>query len=193
MDLAALAAEGARLAFAELGHTGHPVIPPSLAPPALIHPLRTFLNEFPFETNVFAMTRFPSRTDASDLLIPAIDAASSVCKKHGKRLHMAWDSEIVPELWPNVAAHMWGCQFGIGFFEARTERGLNYNLNIEVGSCLALGRRTALLKDCSLEKLPTDLVGHIYYEVDLDEPETVTNALTEWWTSGMLGSSPTKT
>lgn len=36
-------------------------------------------------------------------------------------------------------------RYGIAFFEAVSDKGLNYNLNIEVGSCLVLGRRLALL------------------------------------------------
>ena len=90
--------------------------------------------------------------------------------------------DAVDDLWANVAAHMWACRFGIAFFEARTERGLNYNLNIEVGSCLVLGCRLALLKDVSLEAMPTDLVGRIYRTVDLDDPGTVEYELEDWIT-----------
>lgn len=182
MDLAALMAEAARPSATVLGATAHPVIPPSLAPPALLGPLHEFLTEFPFERNVFGMTRFPgSATDEElDPIAPALERAAEVCGRHGLVFHLASDRSIVDDLWPNVAAHMWGCRYGIAFFEARTERGLNYNLNIEVGSCLVLGRRLALLKDHSLEAMPTDLVGHIYLGVDLDDPDTVSEALEDW-------------
>jgi hypothetical protein len=42
------------------------------------------------------------------------------------------------------------------------------------------GRRCLLLKDTSIEKMPTDLVGFIYKSVDLDDPATITNAVHEW-------------
>lgn len=75
---------------------------------------------------------------------------------------------------------MWACQYGIAFFENRREKGLNYNLTIEVGAMLMAGRRCALLKDASIERMPTDLVGRIYKSVDLDDPETVAAAVHIW-------------
>jgi len=182
MDLAALMVEAAQPLATVLADTSHPVIPPSLAPPALIGPLREFLAEHPFERNVFGMTRFPGSPDddVPDPLAAALERAADVCKRHGLEFHLASDRAIVDDLWANVAAHMWACRFGIGFFEARSERGLNYNLNIEVGSCLVLGRRLALLKDESLKAMPTDLVGHIYYGVDLDDPSTVEAEVDSW-------------
>jgi hypothetical protein len=187
MDLAALNAEASRPSATLLGATAHPVIPPSLAPPALIGPLQEFLDEFPFERNVFGMTRFPGAAKNGELdpIAPSLERAAAVCAKHGLTFHLASNRNIVDDLWPNVAAHMWACRYGIAFFEARTERGLNYNLNIEVGSCLVLGRRMALLKDGSLEAMPTDLVGHIYFSVDLDDPDTVSGALDGWIKSSL--------
>jgi hypothetical protein len=187
MDLSALVAEASRPLVTRLGATAHPVIPPSLAPPALLGPLHEFLADFPFERNVFGMTRFPGPTKDGQLdpIAPALKGTADVCERHGLVFHLASDRSIVDDLWPNVAAHMWGCRYGIAFFEARTERGLNYNLNIEVGSCLVLGRRLALLKDHSLEAMPTDLVGHIYLGVDLDDPDTVTAALDDWIESSL--------
>jgi hypothetical protein len=191
MDLAALAAEAASPEATILGRTAHPVIPPSLAPPALIGPLHAFLKKFPFERNVFGMTRFPGTDeDLPDPLARSIEAAKTACERHGFVFHLASDRKIVDELWPNVAAHMWACRYGIAFFESRTERGLNYNLNIEVGSCLVLGRRMALLKDASLTWMPTDLVGHIYHDVDLDRPSTVDKTVDDWIVDSLnLGSA----
>ena len=187
MDLASLVVEASRPQAVHLGATAHPVIPPSLAPPGLVEPLRRFLAEHPFERNVFGMTRFPGAAPDGDLdpLTPALTSAADVCRENGLEFHLASDRSIVDDLWSNVAAHMWGCRFGIAFFEARTEGGLNYNLSIEVGSCLVLGRRMALLKDHSLEAMPTDLVGQIYLEVDLDDPKTVANAISGWVTESL--------
>jgi len=56
---------------------------------------------------------------------------------------------------------------------ATPSRGVNYNLTIEVGGMLMTGRRCALLKDSSIERLPTDLVGQIYKPVELQKPSTV--------------------
>jgi hypothetical protein len=185
MELAALLAEAAQPTATVLGQTPHPVIPPSLAPPALLGPLHAFLEHYPFERNVFGMTRFPGKPENGELdpIAPALDEAKAVCERHGLPFHLASDRNIVDDLWPNVAAHMWACRYGIAFLEERTPRGLNYNLTIEVGSCLVLGRRIALLKDEPVEKLPTDLVSQIFIEVNLDDPATVGSALEDWVTN----------
>jgi hypothetical protein len=187
LDLAALIAETSQPAAVLLGSTAHPVIPPSLAPPALMGPLHDFLADYPFERNVFGMTRFPNdgKDGLPDPLGAALECAAATCQRHGLNFHLAEHRNIVDDLWANVAAHMWGCRYGLAFFESRGEAGLNYNLNIEVGSCLVLGRRMALLKDHSLAAMPTDLVGHIYFEVDLDEPDTVEAALDDWVKSSL--------
>lgn len=188
MDLAALLAEGGTSGLSSLGATGHPVVPPSLAPPDLVGPLSEFFQRHPFETNVFGMTRFPDDDEqgAPDPVAPALDVARAVCEEHGLTFHLASDRQIVDDLWPNVAAHMWACKYGIAFFEDRRGRGINYNLSIEVGSMIVLGRRLAILKDGTIdhgqtvERLPTDLTGKIYKSVDLDDAATVLTALSTW-------------
>jgi hypothetical protein len=182
LDLAALLAESAN-GSSMLGRVAHAVVPPSLAPPTLIPGLHRFLEEHPFERNVFGMTRFPETEDDerdADPVKEALDIAKEVCRLHGLELHLASDRAIHDDLWTNVAAHMWASQYGIAFFENRRNRGLNYNLTIEVGSMLMTGRRCALLKDTSIERMPTDLVGHIYKSVDLGTPESVSNVLHTW-------------
>lgn len=182
MDLAALMAEEGATGLPLLGATGHPTIPPSLAPPDLIGPLRGFFERHPFETNVFGMTRFPDEDEKKvpDPVAPALEMARAVCEEHGLTFHLASDRQIVDDLWPNVAAHIWACKYAVAFFEDRRGRGLNYNLSIEVGSTIVLGRRVAILKDESIERLPTDLTGRIYKPVKLDEPSTVGDALRGW-------------
>ena len=116
------------------------------------------------------------------------------CRKHGFTFHLASDRQIVDDLWANVAAHLWGCRFGVAFFEDRRATGINYNLTIEVGSALVLGRRLAVLKDTSIgpgkkvEGLPTDLTGKIYKEVDLEDRASVETALRAWFTADMTMS-----
>lgn len=180
MDLAGLAAEAASQHGPLLGHAVHSVIPPSLAPPGLIERLRSFLVEHPFDTNVFAMTRFPDPTDSTDLVASSVALARDVCRGHGLQLHLASDRAIDDDLWTNVAAHMWASRYGIAFFEDRVGRGINYNLTIEVGSMLMTGRRCALLKDRTIDKMPTDFVGRIYKSIDFDDPNGIASAIHLW-------------
>jgi hypothetical protein len=97
----------------------------------------------------------------------------------------ASDRQIVDDFWANVTAHMWACRYGVAFFENRADRGINYNLTIEVGSMLVLGRRIAILKDTTVGALPTDLTGRIYKSVNLAKPTTVKDALKAWATADL--------
>lgn len=182
MDAAALHTEMEASSATVLGNTAHPVVPAHFSPPDLLGPLREFLEAHPFDINVFGMTRFPEEKDydKEDPVAPALRMAREVCAEHGLEFHLASDRQIVDDLWGNVAAHMWASRYGIAIFENRADRGLNYNLTIEVGGMLVLGRRTALLKDKSIKSMPTDLVGKIYKSIDLDKPSTVKKALETW-------------
>lgn len=178
-ELAALAAEAAVERGADLGHTRHAVVPPALAPVGLMHGLRQFLDAFPFDRNVFAMTRFPHEEDV-DPVKDAVAVARNACDRHGLKLHLASDRAIDDDLWTNVMGHMWGSRYGLAFFEDRVGRGLNYNMTIEVGGMLVSGRRCALLKDNSIDDMPTDLVGRIYKEVDLSDLDSVEATVHSW-------------
>jgi hypothetical protein len=180
MDLAALLAE-AQSHGTQLGGQPHTVVPPTLAPPGLIPALRGFLDQFPFESNVFGMTRFAADDPTlTDPVASAVEAARSACGAHGLTFHLASDRAIVDDLWGNVAAHMWACHYGIAFFEDRVHRGINYNLSIEVGAMLMAGRRCALLRDVSITAMPTDLVGHIYRGLDMSSTNEVARNVHKW-------------
>jgi hypothetical protein len=181
LDVAALEAEAAAYGGSELGQALHTLVPPTLAPPVLIHPLREFLATYPFDTNVFGMTRFPdAKAGTNDPVGRALQVAREVCQRHGLTLHLASDRAMHDDLWTNVTAHMWGSRYGIGLFEDRVDKGLNHNLTIEVGGMLVTGRRCALLKDGSLDRMPTDLVGFIYKSVDLSDSDSVAAAIHRW-------------
>lgn len=181
LDLVALVAEGASGNAPALGQTTTALVPFTLAPLALVQPLRDFLADHAFDTNVFGMTRFPdAKAGTSDPVGRALAVTREVCEEHGLEFHLASDRAIVDDVWPNIMAHMWGSRYGIGLFEDRIDRGLNYNLVAEVGSMLMTGRRVALLKDGSIERMPTDFVGMIYKSVDLADETTVRGRVTEW-------------
>ena len=195
IDLAALVAE-ARTGGATLGGAAHHVILPEFgAPPELVPILREFLSEHEFGRNVFGMTRFPDESSAEppDPVRGALDAARSACAAHGMELQLASDRQLHDDLWANVAAHMWACRYGIGFFEdlADPRRGLNYNLTTEVGSMLITGRRCCLLKDPSIKALHTDLVGRIRKDTDLRDSVAVGTAIHAWLRDDLgLGPCP---
>jgi hypothetical protein len=181
LDIVALIAENASNNAPLLGQTELSLVPYTLAPPALVQPLRGFLADHPFDTNVFGMTRFPdSKAGTKDPVGRALAVARETCDEFGLEFHLASDRAITDDVWSNVMAHMWGSRYGIGFFEDSVERGLNYNLVTEVGAMIMTGRRVALLKDGSIEKMPTDFVGMIYKSVDLSVESTVRTHVESW-------------
>jgi hypothetical protein len=183
LDVASIEGEMLAGGGAELSHARHPVIPPELAPARWADAIRHLLDEFPFETNVFCMTRFPK--DEAELEYPdpvrsVLGAAREVLAHHGLRLHLASERAADDELFGNIAGHMWACKYGIGLFETRFGTEFNDNLQIEVGAMLMTGRRVALLKDDGTPDMPTDFVGHIYKPVDFQDTLAVSGALHSW-------------
>jgi hypothetical protein len=183
MDLKVALSEAATGPGPALGRLTHALVDPTWAPADLIPPLSQFLETYPFDTNVFAMMRFPvssGSSDSPDVLSACVTALRESCSAHGLTLHLASDRALVDDLWGNVLAHMWGCRYGVAVFEDHVDQGINYNLTIEVGGMMMAGRRTALLKDHTVPAMPTDLVGQIYRPVDLNDPATVSKALHTW-------------
>jgi hypothetical protein len=192
VDPAAIEAELAAIGVAELDHAPHVLIPPELAPVRWATPIQVLLERFPFENNVFCMTRFPKgerEDEYPDPVREVIDAARHALADHGLQLHLASDRVADDELFGNVAAHMWACKYGIGLFETRFGSDFNDNLQIEVGGMLMTGRRVALLKDRETPDMPTDFVGHIYKSVDFDDPAAVGAAI-HGWAAEDLGLGP---
>ncbi len=188
LDVAAIEAEIAEVGSAELQEAQHPLIPPELAPVKWAVPIGRLLDEFPFDSNVFCMTRFPREEKEDDLPDPVkhvIEAAREALAAHGLHMHLASDRQADDELFGNIAAHMWACKYGIGLFETRFGEEYNDNLQIEVGAMLMTGRRVALMKDRDTPKMPTDFVGHIYKSVDFDDPGSVATAIGSWATDDL--------
>jgi DNA-binding MarR family transcriptional regulator len=164
-----------------LGGQVHNLIPHWLAPAAIASAVRTFVEAHPIEFNIFGMTRFP-RQDGDGELRDALQAASYAAKARGFDLILASERTLVDDLWGNVMAHIWASSLGLALFEARSDRGVNHNLAIESGAMLMTGRRCALLRDRTVGQMPSDLVGHIYFSVNLDDPGTVASAVDGWLT-----------
>jgi hypothetical protein len=160
------------------------VIPPTLAPPRWQAGIQRFLEKFPLGQNVFCMTRFPSskEEDLPDPLRRVIDIARSKLSGHGLVLHLASDRQIEDDVFGNVGAHMWACQYGVGLLEGRgkVEGQLNTNMLIELGSMLTMGRRCAILRDKTADRPPTDLSGQIYKSVDFSQTHIIAQAIDAW-------------
>jgi len=167
-----------------LGDVVQTLLDPALAPRKWSASIKRLLDNYPFENNVFCITRFPSDPKDTKFLDPirdVIEATRAALGSHNLHLHLASDRVLDDDLFANVAAHMWACKYGIGLFEDRAGKDrLNYNVVIEVGSMLMTGRRCALLKDKGSPAMPTDFVGHIYKEVDFADLDEVAKKVHTW-------------
>jgi len=179
-ELKRLAAESQEPTFADIPHH---LLPSELAPGPFQAGIARFLEGYPFERNVFCMSRFP-RGDRDPLCVTLVTCRGT-CEQLGLRMHLASDRAVEDLLFGNVAAAMWASRFGIAIFEDRVGEGLNYNVVLEVGAMLVTGRRCLLLKDVTVEELPTDLVGHIYQPVDVADSDAVAAAVERWITADL--------
>lgn len=184
LDAAAIEAQLAIGAGAELGNVRHTLIPPVVAPAKWQAGINRMLERFDFDHNVFCMTRFPAPTDDPthylDPVAGVIAAVKESLSGHGLTLHLASDRKIDDDLYGNVAAHMWACRYGVALFEQRIHPHLNHNLVIEVGSMLMTGRRCELLRDDTVESMPTDFIGQIYTPVSFDDLDGISKAVHHW-------------
>jgi hypothetical protein len=188
IDPDAFAVELAEIPGAKLGHAVQKLLPPALAPTKWAGGIQQMLEEFEFDRNVFCMTRFPEDPRDTEYLDPIreiVPAARAALARHGLVLHLASDRQLDQDLYGNIAAHMWACRFGLALFEDRLGRGLNHNMTIEVGSMLMTGRVCALLKDSTVERMPTDFVGQIYRPADFSDAAAVTAEIHRWAVSDL--------
>jgi hypothetical protein len=192
VDPNALQAEIAPLGSAELAGAPHPLLPAELAPARFLPAVARLTDRFPFERNVFCMTRFPAvDADENDPMAETIDLARKVLKEHGLVMHLASDRNADDELFGNVSAYIWASKYGIAFLETFGEPkpdepvSLNDNVLIELGAMLVTGRRCGLLKDVSAPHPPTDFVAQIYKEIDLADESVVRETISDWVTEDL--------
>ncbi len=124
-----VAAELAGSPGAQLADVTHPLIGPEFAPPKWSAGIARLLQRFPFDNNIFCMTRFPSEDPqhkATDLIADVVTEIRTAAKHHGMTVHLASDRQLEDDLPGNVSAFLWGCKYGIALVEDRVGRGLNY-------------------------------------------------------------------
>ncbi len=127
-----------------------------------------------FDKSVFIIMAYDDRTNSlrNDI--------RTACKKFGLTARFADERAYADQIWDNVICYALSSKYGIALFhknsDSTTERPIHsYNLNValEIGAMLAWGRPCCLLKDKSLFRLQTDLVGWIYKECDFEDLTSV--------------------
>ncbi|NJL70960.1 MAG: hypothetical protein HC888_04745 [Candidatus Competibacteraceae bacterium] len=130
-----------------------------------------------FSKKAFIIMGFGSTT-AHRQVVEAIRAKLQEFRIQGLR---ADDKQYHDDLYYNILTYMHGCDFGISVFERVESDDFNPNVSLEVGFMLGLKKEVCFLKDKTLRKLQTDLVGKLYREFDtLNVEATVSRELDKW-------------
>jgi hypothetical protein len=148
------------------------------APIEIRDSLKRFRQDYPDATKVaFIMMQF-GKTPAHDRIVASLKTALS---KHGIVALRADEKWYHDELYWNVLTYIHGCRFAIAVFERIEADDFNPNVSLEVGYVFAVRKPVCLLKDKTLRRLPTDLVGKLYREFDSQDPEVTIPRELEFW------------
>jgi len=148
------------------------------APPEIQESLQAFRRDYPesrqtaFVMMSFEATRPKKRVWAAiqeglrSMNIPALRADTKVYH---------------PDLYYNVQTYIYGCTFGIAVFERISSNLINPNVIFEVGYSIAIGKQVCILKDKTLDYLPTDILGKLYTPFDPHNPGgTIPPEIKKW-------------
>ncbi|MEY2793989.1 MAG: hypothetical protein RJA76_1981 [Bacteroidota bacterium] len=145
--------------------------------PEIAKEIEAFHAEYKGKKTAFIIMQF-SKTAAHDKINSTI---KDTLLKHDIVGLRADDKEYADDLFANIKTYMHCCDFGIGVFERILEDNFNPNVSIEVGYMMGLRKKVCLLKDQTLNNLPTDLMGKLYKPFDPQNIEkTLPDQLEKW-------------
>ncbi len=125
--------------------------------------LPEFLKDHPnIDRNIFLMMRFNESEQHSKIQ----NTIALEARKYDLCVLRADDRDYTGDLWDNVCLYAVGCRYGIAVFEEIDQRDFNPNVALELGLMMAMNKRSLLLKDSRMPKLPTDVVGKLYKPFD---------------------------
>ncbi|MEQ1752086.1 MAG: hypothetical protein ABL974_21875 [Prosthecobacter sp.] len=147
-------------------------------PPEIAIPLDKLQREFPDMLKLgFLIMRFDT-TRPHERIVTTIKETG---KKLGLDIVRADENEFHADLWGNVRTYLHGCSFGIAVYERISTDQPNANVGLEVGYLMAMGKPVLLLKDQTLEDLPSDLAGKLYKPFDAHDPEgSIPKGMAKW-------------
>lgn len=146
--------------------------------------LRRFLEDHPDpDRNVFVMMRFANTVQMNQIYQSIKDALAEV----GMTAVRADDRDYTGELWSNIEVYLTGCAYGIAVFEDVEQRDFNPNVSLELGYLMGRGKRTLLLKERRLPRVPSDVVHRLYKEFDIFDIDASIKREVGRWISVDLG------
>jgi phosphoserine phosphatase len=160
----------------------------------IVRRAKDFCDNSQYDKNVFIMTPYSDDYRYEKV----IEITRNTLKNNGYNSWLASDKKLEPTLWANVQAFMLACKYGIAIFTCGEEsKGntvqnetshFNPNVSIELGFMLSRGKEVLLLKDKALKKMPTDMMGSLYQDFDLNAPEQSLVRILENWCNEILGN-----
>lgn len=96
-------------------------------------------------------------------------------------LHRADDKAYSSDLFSNIEAYIYGCKFAISIHDRVLNEQHNPNVSLEVGYMLGQKKEVCLLKERTVQQLPSDLHGKLYVEFDgFNIQSSVEDSLSKW-------------
>ena len=137
--------------------------PAELVPLSVRSSVLAFLVDHPnYERNCFLIMPFRDTRLHNEIA----ETLRTVMRSHGFNLVRADDHVYAEDVLTNIQAYIHGCRFAIAVFERILTNDFNPNVSLEVGYFMGLRKPVCLLKEQTLPRLPSDLVGRLYVEFD---------------------------
>lgn len=109
------------------------------------------------------------------------DALRSALRAHGLNPMRADDRVYSEDLLTNIQAYIHGCRMAVAVFERILADAFNPNVSLEVGYFLGMRKPVCLLKERTLPRLTSDLVGRLYVEFDAQALDgSIAAAVGQW-------------
>lgn len=152
--------------------------PTEVAPPSVRSALQALFVDHPnYERNCFLVMPFSDTRLHRDIAT----TLRTAMKNYGFNLVRADDKAYSEDLLTNIQAYIHGCRFAVAVFDRILTNDFNPNVSLEVGYFMGLRKPVCLLKERTLPRLPSDLVGRLYVEFDAqDLPRSIPTTLRRW-------------
>ena len=147
-------------------------------PPHIHDSVFRFRQDFPhYERNCFLVMSFSSSPFHKRIQ----EVLRATLSKHKLNLLRADQKVYDDDVLANIETYIYGCSFAIAAFERIQNDVYNPNVSFEVGYLSGLKKPVCFLKEKTLPRLSTDLIGKLYYGFDIQEVETTLPPQVEKW------------
>lgn len=127
--------------------------------------------------NVFVIMRYGAEPPFAEIE----NTITETLQRFGLKAVLARDVGFHQQLWNNVRFCMDHSRYAIIVFERILDPAYNPNVAIELGYMMGLKRPRLILKDHSIQVLPTDIIGQLYTEFNsYRAKETIAVAIERW-------------